>query len=177
MCLYGRDPFYVEGAFINAVDARHFYPDWQLWLYINRNHTALKRFQDLPHIRVIEMPVSRFSEGTGWRFLPDLDPAVSHVIYRDADCRFSDREVCAVQEWLESSRTAHVMFTPWHNGMAGPGACAWKILAGLWGMKTGKVPVGDLYQRWFCANPNQVGYGADQNFLGDVRVKKRATGS
>jgi hypothetical protein len=166
-CLYGRDPFYVEGAIINATEAKDYYPGWEFWLYINRGHIALPRFQAIPGVKLIEMPVCRFSEGMCWRFLPDEDPEVEMVIYRDMDCRFSDREVSAVNEWVASGKLAHLMFESVHCGINHHGLHA-HILGGLWGLRTGKIHVWREYQKWLSNNPNQLGYGADQRFLSEV---------
>lgn len=46
---------------------------------------------------------------TTWRFLPLLDPTVNRVIFRDTDSLVSDREVDAVNEWIKSDTTFHIM--------------------------------------------------------------------
>ena len=44
-----------------------------------------------------------------WRFLPMLDPMVDRLMSRDADSPLLQREVVAVQEWLNSNETFHVL--------------------------------------------------------------------
>ena len=44
-----------------------------------------------------------------WRFLPLLDPTVDLFMSRDADSYIFEREIAAVQEWLNSSIVFHVM--------------------------------------------------------------------
>lgn len=44
-----------------------------------------------------------------WRFLPFLDPQVDVILTRDIDASIIDREVVAVQQWLQSNYTFHVM--------------------------------------------------------------------
>ena len=46
-----------------------------------------------------------------WRFLPLLDPAVDWFMSRDADCYIFQREVDAVNHWLEqkANSTFHIM--------------------------------------------------------------------
>ena len=39
-----------------------------------------------------------------WRFLPMLDPQVSHMVSRDLDSLINEREAAAVQEWLASDK-------------------------------------------------------------------------
>ncbi len=165
-CLYGRDPFYVEGAIINAIEAKDYYPGWEFWLYVNQGHVALPRLRNIPGIKLIEQPVCKFSEGMCWRFKPDLDPDVERVIYRDVDCRFSDREVSAVDEWVKSRKLAHLMFESLHNGMNGNKVHS-HILGGLWGLRTGVLHLWDEYQKWLLEY-RLLGYGADQQFLSQV---------
>lgn len=173
-CLYGRDPFYVEGAIINATEAKDYYPDWEFWLYINEGHIALPRFRRIPGcgddgpgcIKLIERPVCRDHEGMAWRFMPDDDPGVGLIAYRDMDCRFSEREVSATNEWATSDKTFHLMFEGPHNGLR-DFSDHQMILGGLWGMRTGKVQVWKLYQEWLRTTSylHKTGYGADQEFL------------
>ena len=64
---------------------------------------------------------------TLWRFFPTLDPQVDIFLSRDLDSTISSREVEAVDEWLKSEKTLHVMRDhPLHSV---------PMLAGLWGTK------------------------------------------
>ena len=47
--------------------------------------------------------------GRAWRFAVLGDPTVDLFLSRDSDSWVLDREVTAVQEWLLSGRTFHVM--------------------------------------------------------------------
>lgn len=50
-----------------------------------------------------------------WRFLPLMDDLVDIIISRDSDSPILQREVDAVQEWLESNSTFHAMRdNPYH---------------------------------------------------------------
>ena len=44
-----------------------------------------------------------------WRFLPVLDPNVAVMLSRDADSLVSEREADAVNEWIKSGTSLHVM--------------------------------------------------------------------
>jgi len=44
-----------------------------------------------------------------WRFLPILDPSVAVMVSRDADSLVSEREADAVNEWIKSGTSLHVM--------------------------------------------------------------------
>ena len=65
--------------------------------------------------------------GMVWRFLPLLDPGVEVVVSRDLDSRITAREQAAVEDWLETGLTFHVMRDNPHH--AAP------VLAGLWGAR------------------------------------------
>ena len=44
-----------------------------------------------------------------WRYLAMIDPQVDRYMSRDTDSEIFEREVAAVDEWLRSDRTFHVM--------------------------------------------------------------------
>ena len=61
------------------------------------------------------------------RFLPLVDPQVSVMVSRDLDSRLTAREQAAVEDWLETGLTFHVMRdNPQHDT---------DILAGMWGAR------------------------------------------
>ena len=52
---------------------------------------------------------------TVWRFLPLLDHSVDRFMSRDTDSVMLEREVHAVNQWLQSPATFHLMRDhPWH---------------------------------------------------------------
>lgn len=63
-----------------------------------------------------------------WRFLPLLDPQAYTVLTRDSDALISHREAAAIQQWLNSNYTFHVMRD--HQAHKA------HILAGMFGVKT-----------------------------------------
>ena len=72
-----------------------------------------------------------------WRFEAIDDPDVEIMMSRDTDTRFLPREKLAVDEWLESGKTFHIMRDHPHHyyeilgGMFGtrkiPGITSWKM--------------------------------------------------
>ena len=66
--------------------------------------------------------------GMTWRFLPVSDPLVDVTLSRDLDSLITMREVAAVEEWLNSSHSFHIMVDH-------PGHGKIDILGGLWGAK------------------------------------------
>jgi hypothetical protein len=92
--------------------------------------------------------------GTVWRFFAAADADVDVVIFRDTDSRVSIREKLAVDDWLSSDKSFHIMRDhPYHSA---------KILAGMWGMRHGKLRhIRELIDGWAMKDYWQ----ADQDFL------------
>ena len=44
-----------------------------------------------------------------WRYLPMIDPRVDRMMAKDTDSEVNDREFAAVNQWLRSDYTFHVM--------------------------------------------------------------------
>ena len=66
-------------------------------------------------------------DGELWRFVPLVDPQVSVMVSRDLDSRLTAREQAAVEDWLETGLTFHVMRDNPHHGAV--------ILAGMFGAR------------------------------------------
>ena len=62
-----------------------------------------------------------------WRTLPLLDQQVGMLMVRDMDSEINSRELAAVQQWIQSNRTFHVMRDHQHH--CDP---RYKILGGNW---------------------------------------------
>ena len=115
---------------------------------------------------VKNLPSGDFSDMLAalWRTLPTLDPQVDILLNRDLDSRVSEREVAAVQEWLNSDKEFHVMRD--HPQHIDP------ILAGLWGTKLTSQMV---RKNWWTSlskfftdatfDVSNDSYGLDQVFL------------
>jgi hypothetical protein len=92
-----------------------------------------------------------------WRFWASEDTDVDIFLSRDCDSRFSDREISAIKEWLESDKDFHIMRDhPYHTV---------QILGGMWGCRNGlmrKIGLVKMIESW-----NQFQRkGVDQDFLG-----------
>ena len=61
------------------------------------------------------------------RFLPLVDPQVSVMVSRDLDSRLTAREQAAVEDWLETGLSFHVMRDHISHSK--------EILAGMWGAR------------------------------------------
>ena len=97
-----------------------------------------------------------------WRFLPTIDAQVSHFMSRDLDSLISKREVAAVEEWLQTRKSFHIMRDhPQHLA---------EIMAGMWGMKLGSMERFLMATAFILASQDLILYGLtkwhnDQKFL------------
>jgi hypothetical protein len=95
--------------------------------------------------------------GPMWRFLALDDPMMHRVLFRDADSVISEREVGAVQQWLESGKRFHIM-RDW-------GSHTELMLAGLWGVVGKSLPPFSKLMEFFLKSPIESQHFADQFFL------------
>lgn len=137
--LYGNNPLYVEGAFINLIQAKEFYPDFVCYfsVYKDCDPLVVKRLEDngavvikIDHAYVDEADI--VSKCTLWRFYPIVDKSVGFVLFRDCDSRLSKKEELAVREWMATDKLFNLMFD--HPDHTVP------IMAGMWGARGGSIP-------------------------------------
>jgi hypothetical protein len=111
--LWGNNPTYNIGAIRNAEIARQVYPDFECWFYIHRDTVpseTIEQLQKFDNVKII------FKEGDlnnckpmMWRFEAIDEPNVEIMMSRDTDTRIWNREVIAVNEWLNSGKLFHIM--------------------------------------------------------------------
>ena len=132
--LWGQDPRYLSGAMKNVVVARYLYPGWTPRFYIDESVPQAARDYILQQggqlvLAPKEWPADRF--GLFWRFLVEDDPDVDFFMVRDADSVMNIKERAAVEDWLASGRTFHLMRDlPTHSEL---------ILAGMWAAQRGNI--------------------------------------
>jgi hypothetical protein len=160
--LWGAHPRYLEGAFRNAWMVRDLYPGWTCRFYCDvtvpqQARDALARLGS--QLIVSSKPPTRFYEGLFWRFMVWSDPQVDRFLIRDTDSLLSAREKAAVDEWLLSGRSFHVMRDFYgHTDL---------IHGGMWGGVAGRLPaLPDLIATF---RPRaSVARAIDQVFLRDI---------
>jgi protein O-GlcNAc transferase len=157
--LWGDHPMYWKGAIENIKLANRFYPGWICRFYIDKNSD-----KDLiesikgnnVEVFLIDSIKGEF-HGAFWRFWASEEEDVNVFLSRDCDSRISEREVLAVNEWLNSDKDFHIMRDhPYHTV---------PILAGMWGSKNGlmkKIGLSNLMNKW----SKYSNKGVDQDFLG-----------
>jgi hypothetical protein len=158
--LFGREAFYAETAIRNAQDVAHWYSGWICRFYVGADvSAAVKQRLHQAGAEVVMPPQAQAHlPGTVWRLMALDDLRVKTVLFRDADSQITEREVLAVDQWLASNVSAHVMRDhPQHSEL---------ILAGLWGAHAQSLRgVGDALLDFF-SRPFHPTH-ADQHFLRD----------
>lgn len=157
--LWGDNPKYTIGAIRNAELASKIYPGWISRFYIGDTvpDAIISDLKNISNTEIINMKQNNNWTAMFWRFSSSYDPDVSISIFRDTDSRLSLREKYAVDEWMDSDKTFHIMRDhPYHK---------FPILGGLWGYKNNyKYNIKLLLDTFEPTNS----YGTDYNFLGSV---------
>jgi len=79
--------------------------------------------------------------GRYWRMWVAADSQVDRFIIRDVDSRLNSRERAAVDEWISSGKSFHIMRDSVHHRT--------RALAGMWGGNRGKLPnIAELIDGW-----------------------------
>lgn len=160
--LWGTQPIYTVGAVSNAMLVEEIYPGWQMVLYHDETVPTdiLTRLAQY-HVRLIDMSDSGIF-GPFWRFLAADIPDCAYAVFRDTDSRITLRERHAVEEWITDATALHVMRDhPYHAIPYGAEKSA--ILAGMWGIKGGVLPMEELIRDFI--KDKTFYYGIDQTFL------------
>ena len=159
--LWGDDPKYIEGAFRNIELCKKIYPDWVLRFYLHKglDKKILDKFLTIQHfhpkyLEVIFVDIEANWTSMFWRLFPHRDEDVECFICRDCDSRLNEREASAVQEWMESDKSVHIMRDHPHHGYA--------MLGGMIGFK--KSFFGKIKEAMSLFNPEDK-YGTDYVFF------------
>jgi len=156
--LWGDNPKYTVGAIKNAQLAKVIYPDWICEFHVGSDvpKHILSKLKTIDNVQIIYKE-NKDNNWTSmfWRFesgyLNDI------TIFRDTDSRLNFREKAAVDIWLNSDKTFHIMRDHPHH--------RFPILGGMWGFKNNsKYNLQELLQSFQPHNS----YGTDYNFLGNV---------
>ena len=160
--LWGDQPIYNVGIIKNAELWKTIYPDWQMVVFYD-NTVPKKTIEELNSMGVICQDMTdKGIYGMFWRFFAVELPNSEYSSFRDADSRLSTREKLAVDEWIESGKTLHVMRDhPYHMIPCGNDRLG--ILGGMWGIKSKKIPLTKMIQNY--PNKSKIFYGEDQTFL------------
>lgn len=155
-CLWGDNPKYTIGAIKNAELCLIVYPDWISRFYCGESVPLdiITSLRTIKNTEVIIMKETGDWNSMFWRFYPASDSDVDVMISRDTDSRLNEREKYAVDEWIKSGKSFHIMRDhPWHST---------QILGGMWGVRGDKLKeMKNMIGEYTKGNFWQV----DQNFL------------
>jgi hypothetical protein len=160
--LWGDKPIYNIGTIRNAELWKSIYPDWQMIVYYDRTVplSTIKKLKELD-VRLVDMSSEQLY-GMFWRFLASDIEGCEYAIFRDSDSRISLREKNAVNEWIQTKKTLHVMRDhPYHRIPCGNDRLG--ILGGMWGIKGNEIPMTEMINKY--SKSKEHNYGNDQNFL------------
>jgi protein O-GlcNAc transferase len=161
--LWGDNPKYTVGAIRNAEIAQSVYPDWVCRFYCDEKSVPAEKIDtvmSMPNVEVIRLSASKEPHWSMfWRFYAAADPCVDVAVFRDSDSRVGIREALAVENWLASGKTFHVMRDHRHHNSP--------ICGGMWGVRGSKLRnmrlLIDSYYRTKMDRSSL--YGIDQDFL------------
>ena len=179
--LYGNKPNFQVGAVVNVLEAKRLYPDWKCRFYTTDDEGICKQLEYLGAeiVRMDDWPEGNMF----WRFLAVDDADI--CLSRDSDSVVSEREVGAVEEWLQSDYQWHAMHDHHlHRKVS--------IMGGMWGCKHygDKIPESraqegayffDFHngksmkqhiEEWISEGRPTVGRNWYQKFLGYIYEKK-----
>jgi hypothetical protein len=129
--LWGNDKKYTIGALKNIECAEKYYPDFQCWFYIHEQTVPkeiIKKISEYKNTKIILKSGNlQQSKPMMWRFEAIDDPNVEIMLSRDTDTRILLREKLAVEEWLKSNKTFHIMRDHPHH--------TFHILGGMFGTR------------------------------------------
>jgi len=163
--LWGDKPIYNVGVIRNAELWKIIYSDWQMVVYYD-NTVPKETIDKLKDLGVLTIDVTEKKlYGMFWRFFAIDLPDSEYCVFRDADSRITVREKMAVDEWINSGKSLHVMRDHPAHGIPF-GSDRLGILGGMWGIKKGFISITDMIND-FVKNKN-LSYGSDQTFLKTV---------
>ena len=153
--LWGNNPKYTIGAVNNSKLVHQIYPGWIARFYVAKNvpEDIISSLKE-NNAEIVIMDTDGDWTGMFWRFYPAGEEDVKVMISRDTDSRLSIREKLAVDAWLESNKSFHIMRDhPAHTAY---------IMGGMWGVK-GKIlkDIKKMIEEYQKGNFWQI----DQNFL------------
>lgn len=157
--LWGNKPMYLTGALVNNNIAKSIYPGWVCRFYVDRSvpEETLNKLR-IEGAEIIIKSDNIDTSGMMWRFEPAFDPEVRYFVVRDADARLTVREKSAVDEWVSSGKSFHVMRDhPNHKHV---------VMGGMWGGVSGRIPnFKDLLESY--TKSHNLGFWSDMFFLRD----------
>lgn len=162
--LWGSDMIYWVGALKNIELVNKFYPGFISRFYIDKNSKKdLIESIKGENVEIVLVNSEDSFHGMFWRFWASEDPEVDIFLSRDCDSRISEREVAAVNEWLNSDKDFHIMRDhPYHQS---------RIMGGMWGSRNQlmrRLELSEKIKDWLSKPKTDYILGIDQDFLNEI---------
>jgi hypothetical protein len=159
--LFGENTAYWSGAIENAILINNVFNGWIGRFYCDLTIPKYVLEELLQRgAEVIIMPKHNeiFNNGTIWRFHAANDVTIDYFLVRDVDARLNSQDRVAVDEWIESGKSFHIMRDhPTHAEL---------IMGGLWGGKAGLLPhLVTIFNQFYRGK--KYGRFKDQMFLAE----------
>ena len=155
---------YTIGMLKNLELSKTIYPDWKVYVYYNNTVPIemIDRYKEFD-CELFDMS-DHDVPGMFWRFFPH--EGVERFISRDSDSRLSMREKHAVDEWVDSGETLHVMRDHPHHDI--------KIYGGMFGLKIdNNFKLEDEINKWIIDEDRSLfNRNGDVKFLKNMVYKK-----
>ena len=174
--VYGSNDLYIKGLYENIKMVRHFYPGWDVLVYLDKGVPKEAVDKMIAEGAKVEIGEYRFAAS---RFFAADKEEYDLFVSRDADSRIYPREVAAVADWLrEDWAILHGMRDL--HGHTNP------MLAGMWGARSRELreklkevfgsdtSMEGLYRKY---RPDVSTYGDDEKFLREVVLKAVGEGA
>lgn len=153
--VYGNSPKYLLGAIRNAQFIKKVMTDWTPIFFLDNNIPESFAKELCAEGAIVRTRTADWHEnGMFWRFRAFFEENANRVLIRDCDSRISQRELLAIDLWLKSGKSAHIIRDhPLHQSL---------IMGGMWGAKTNLLKDLGVWDRIRLFG---VQRGEDQNFL------------
>ena len=153
--LFGSSKKYLSGSIRLANSVSGNLPTWSTVFYLG-NSVPSKHEDILISLgaKTIRVNEPENLSASAWRFRACSLGEPGWILFRDADSVVSRREASAVEQWVSSGLSAHIIRDhPFHLA---------PMLAGLWGLRPSSTP---WFKETLEAYVFSESYGSDQEFL------------
>jgi len=132
-CVYGSNPKYCEGMIRNLEQIQEQFPEFQTWIYLGNDvpKSYIDRYSKFSNVKLIETNTTGGRLMT-YRLFPIDDSNVNILFTRDADSRFSNRDIWCMNDFMSSPyRIFTIRDHPWHGEPLMLGLSGFRKIIGL----------------------------------------------
>lgn len=167
-CIFGNSLKYCKGLAKNLEQIQHIFPDWKVYIVVGSDVSPywIDIYSSFSNVIIRRYDIANLHLMTYRFFGYDL-PDVGIMICRDADSRFTTRDIWCINQFINSD---YKMFTVRdHKYHQVP------IMGGQWGIKhNNNINIENLYNKYLDTQQKQYTrddcgyYQCDQDFLREM---------